>query len=44
MVNPANGVTPDNHFDSLLFLFLKTQDEILEKLEQLGVSEKKIEF
>ncbi|KAL1254331.1 hypothetical protein QQF64_016560 [Cirrhinus molitorella] len=39
MVNPANGVTPDNHFDNLL-KFLKTQEEILEKLEQLGVSEK----
>lgn len=39
MVNPANGVTPDNHFDNLL-MFLKTQEEILEKLEQLGVSEK----
>lgn len=36
MVNPRNGVTPDNHFDSLL-TFLKTQEEILEKL---GVSEK----
>ncbi|KAL0197335.1 hypothetical protein M9458_005875, partial [Cirrhinus mrigala] len=39
MVNPANGITPDNHFDDLL-KFLKTQEEILEKLEQLGVSEK----
>ena len=39
MVNPANDVTPDNHFDSLL-RFLKTQEEILEKLEQLGVCEK----
>jgi len=39
MVNPANGVTPDNHFENLL-KFLKTQEEILEKLEQLGVSEK----
>lgn len=39
MVNPRNGVTPDNHFDSLL-TFLKTQEEILEKLDQLGVSEK----
>ncbi len=39
MVNPRNEVTPDNHFDSLL-TFLKTQEEILEKLDQLGVSEK----
>ncbi|KAK7879276.1 hypothetical protein WMY93_033942 [Mugilogobius chulae] len=39
MVNSANGVTPDNHFESLL-KFLKTQEEIMEKLEQLGVSEK----
>lgn len=39
MVNPRNGVTPDNHFDSLL-RFLKTQEDILEKLDQLGVSEK----
>lgn len=35
MVNPSNGVTPDNHFESLL-MFLKTQEEIMEKLEQLG--------
>ena len=39
MVNPENAITPDNHFDSLL-KYLKTQEEILEKLEQLGVSEK----
>ncbi|XP_039503109.1 uncharacterized protein LOC120459751 [Pimephales promelas] len=39
MVNPRNGVTPDNHFDILL-TFLKTQEDILEKLDQLGVSEK----
>ncbi|XP_036068500.1 uncharacterized protein LOC112152419 [Oryzias melastigma] len=38
MVNPANNVTPDNHFDSLL-KFLKTQEDIFERLEQLGVSE-----
>ena len=36
MVNPGNGITPGNHCDSLL-KFLKTQEEILEKLEQLGV-------
>nr|XP_054591718.1 uncharacterized protein LOC129156104 [Nothobranchius furzeri] len=39
MVNAHNNVTPDNHFDNLL-KFLKTQEEILEKLEQLGVTEK----
>ena len=39
MVNPRNNVTPDNHFENLL-KFLKTQEEILEKLEQMGVSEK----
>lgn len=39
MVNPRNGVTHDNHFDSLL-TFLKTQEEILERLDQLGVGEK----
>uniref|UniRef100_A0A1A8UKK0 Golgi autoantigen, golgin subfamily a, 3 n=1 Tax=Nothobranchius furzeri TaxID=105023 RepID=A0A1A8UKK0_NOTFU len=39
MVNPRNNVTPDNHFDNLL-KFLKTQEESLEKLEQLGVTEK----
>lgn len=39
MVNPTNGVTPENHFDSLL-TFLKTQEDILEKLDQLGVSGK----
>lgn len=39
MVNPENGITPDNHFDKLL-KFLKTQEDILEKLDQLGVHEK----
>lgn len=39
MVNPRNGVTLDNHFDILL-TFLKTQEDILEKLDQLGVGEK----
>lgn len=39
MVNPDNRVTLDNHFDSLL-KFLKTQEKILERLEQLGVGEK----
>lgn len=39
MINPRNGVTPDNHFDSLL-TFLKTQEDVLERLDQLGMSEK----
>lgn len=39
MVNLSNGVTSDNHFDSLL-KFLKTQEDIMEKLEQLGGDEK----
>ncbi|XP_049321149.1 uncharacterized protein LOC111193301 [Astyanax mexicanus] len=39
MVNPSNGVKPDNHFDNLL-KFLKTQEEVFERLEQLGVTEK----
>lgn len=38
MVDPSNNVTPENHFDNLL-KFLKTQEEIMEKLEQLGASE-----
>ncbi len=43
MVNPSNNVTPENHFDSLL-KFLKNQEEILEKLKQLGVTEKPERF
>lgn len=39
MVNPTNAVTPDNHFDKLLS-YLKTEEEVLERLEQLGVGEK----
>lgn len=39
MVNPNNNVAPANHFDSPL-RFLKTQEEILKKLEQLSVGEK----
>ena len=39
MVNPENAVTPDNHFDKFL-TYLKTQEEVLERLEQLGVCEK----
>lgn len=39
MVDPRNNVTPENHFDSLL-KFLKNQEEIMEKLEQLGASER----
>ncbi|KAI3365757.1 hypothetical protein L3Q82_000765 [Scortum barcoo] len=42
MVKPENAITPDNHFDSLLN-FLKTQEEILEKLEQLGVGIRTVE-
>lgn len=38
MVNLANAVTPDNYFDNLKFL--KTQEEILGKLEQREISEK----
>lgn len=39
MVEPTNGVTPDNHFDMLL-KFLKSQEEILERLEQLKLVDK----
>lgn len=39
MVNPSNKVTPDNRFNSLL-TFLKTQEEILERLDQLAVCER----
>lgn len=39
MVNSNNSVTPDNDFDSLL-KFLKTQEEIMERLEQLRVMDK----
>ncbi|XP_077470984.1 uncharacterized protein LOC144085517 [Stigmatopora argus] len=35
MTNRANGVTPDNHIDSLL-RYLKDQEEILERAEQLN--------
>ncbi|KAJ8347172.1 hypothetical protein SKAU_G00285730 [Synaphobranchus kaupii] len=35
--DPQNGVKPDNHFDILL-TFLKKQEVILERLEQLRVS------
>lgn len=37
MLNPTNNVTPDSHFDSLL-KYLKTQEVILEKLDQLSIS------
>ena len=36
MVNSSNNVTTDNHFDMLL-KFLKNQEEILERLNQLRV-------
>ena len=39
MVNSSNNVTTDNHFDMLL-KFLKNQEEILERLDQLRVVEK----
>ena len=39
MVDPKNKVTPDNHFDMLL-KFLKNQEEVLERLEQLRTVEK----
>ncbi|XP_077470803.1 uncharacterized protein LOC144085422 [Stigmatopora argus] len=34
MTNPANGVTPGNHFDNLL-RYLKDQEGVLERTEQL---------
>lgn len=37
MLNPTNNVTADTHFDSL-FKYLKTQEAILKKLEQMKVS------
>lgn len=37
MIDPRNRFTPDNHFDSLL-AFLKIQEDILEKLDLLGIS------
>lgn len=39
MVEPANNVTADNHFDMLL-RFLKNQEDILERLEQLRIVDK----
>lgn len=43
MVDSDSGVMPDNHFDFLL-KFLKTQEEILERLEQLGVMKKSMKL
>jgi len=40
MLEAANDVTTDNHFDKLL-TFLKKQEGILERLEQLKVPNKK---
>lgn len=37
MLDPSNNVTSDNHFDTLL-KFLKKQEDILERLEQLKVT------
>ncbi len=39
MIDPDNGVTPENHFDFLL-KFLRKQEEVLEKLEQLRITDK----
>lgn len=39
MVEPKNNVTPDNHFDMLL-KFLKNQQGILERFEQLKIVDK----
>ena len=39
MVEPNNNVKPDNHFDMLL-TFLKNQEDVLERLEQLRVEDK----
>lgn len=39
MTDPANGITPENHFDALL-KFLKKEEEILERLEQLKIAER----
>lgn len=39
MLEPSNDVTPDNHFDMLL-KFLKRQEGVLERLEQLKTVEK----
>ncbi len=39
MMDTANAITPDNHFDELL-RFLQKQEEILESLEQLKISER----
>ncbi len=39
MTDPNNGVIPENHFD-LLLKFLKKQEDVLEKLEQLRITDK----
>ncbi|XP_073797048.1 uncharacterized protein [Danio rerio] len=39
MTDPANNITPDKHFDELL-QFLQKQEEVLERLEQLRISER----
>lgn len=38
MIDPDNGVTPENHFD--LLLKLRKQEDVLEKLEQLRITHK----
>ena len=39
MAEPKNNVNSDNHFDTLL-TFLKSQEDVLERLEQLRVVER----
>ncbi len=39
MMDTANAITPDNHFDELL-RFLQKQEETLERLEQLKMSKR----
>ncbi len=39
MTDPNNGVIPENHFD-LLLKFLKKLEDVLEKLEQLRITDK----
>ena len=39
MVDPKNSVKAENHFDMLL-TFLKSQEDVLERLEQLRVVDK----
>ena len=36
--DPVNGITPSNHFEHLL-QFLKKQEEVLERMEQLSIAD-----